>query len=90
MSPIESRRYNECSGCCFINNLRSLRTANDLVAFELGARRALLKSCSVVLTFTPCVYICVSLVCLLEAKMDGTKGYREREVQEVCESHRCK
>ena len=90
MSPIESRRYNECSGCCFINNLRSLRTANDLVAFELGARSVLLKSCLVALTFTLCVYICVSLLCLLEEKMDGTKEYRECEVQEVCKSHCCK
>jgi len=73
MSPIESRRYYECSSCCFINNLRSLRTANDLVAFELEARSALSKSCSVVLTFTLCVYICVPLLCLLEEKMDGNK-----------------
>lgn len=55
MSPIESRRYNECSGCCFINNLKSLRTANDLVALELGLRSTLLKSCSVILTFMLCV-----------------------------------
>lgn len=59
MSPIESRRYNKCSGCCFINNLRSLRTAKDLVVFELGARRALLEKLFGGFDFsTPCLHMC--------------------------------
>lgn len=59
------------------------------IAFELGARSTLLESCLVILTFTLCVYIYVLLLCLLE-KMDGTKGFREHKVQEVCKSYHCK
>lgn len=47
----------------------------------------LLKSSLVVLTFTPGVYIRVLLPSLLEAKMDGTKRYREHKVEEVCKCH---
>lgn len=72
MSPTESRRYNGCSGSCFTDNLRSLRAADDHIAFEQGARSALLKSCLVGLIFTPCV---LSVLLLLpEDKKDDTKG----------------
>ena len=87
MSPIESRRYNKHSGCCYINYLRSLRTAKVLLTFEPGAWRVLLKSSLVVLTFTPGVYIRVLLPSLLEAKIDGTKRYREHKVEEVYKCH---
>lgn len=76
MSPIESRRYNECSGCCFINNLRALRTANDLLAFEIGKRSALLKSCLVVLTFTVWVTDVLPYFVFLRRRWMAHRGIR--------------